>query len=212
LWPSRKDSWRSAGNATTKLSSECGKAMQRKCAFCSTPSSRQLRPRRSSGWYPKSLVVEALSYSISPVRIDQSDRIGAVFDEGPKPLKGRWHWCTSIFLNRWGHLYSAIPAPKLLRLWVRVARLFHCIVSDRRSNEGLGSPFIERQVTECGHAECPRQPPSWIGWTKEESGVASEPQAYSWLVEDGPKGLELLFRTIVFQPSAPIPVSDDDRR
>jgi PAS domain S-box-containing protein len=34
----------------------------------------------------------------------------------------------------------------------------------------------------------------------------------SWLVENGPKQLELLFRAIVFHPSAPILLTDNDRR
>src|SRR6516165_10015129 len=37
LWPSRNDSVFSAGNALTKQSSDCGKSMHRKCAFCSSP-------------------------------------------------------------------------------------------------------------------------------------------------------------------------------
>ena len=34
--------------------------------------------------------------------------------------------------------------------------------------------------------------------------------AGSWLVENGPKELELLFRAIVYQPSAPILIADND--
>ncbi len=41
--------------------------------------------------------------------------------------------------------------------------------------------------------------------------MASQPQATGWLVENGPKELELLFRAIVFQPSAPILITDNDR-
>ena len=41
--------------------------------------------------------------------------------------------------------------------------------------------------------------------------MASQPQAMSWLVENGPKELELLFRAIVFQPSVPILIADNDR-
>src|ERR1043166_590287 len=41
--------------------------------------------------------------------------------------------------------------------------------------------------------------------------MASQAQAASWLVENGPKELELLFRTIVFHPAAPILIADDDR-
>jgi formate hydrogenlyase transcriptional activator len=35
-------------------------------------------------------------------------------------------------------------------------------------------------------------------------------QAASWLVQNGPKELELLFRAIVYHPSAPILITDDD--
>jgi formate hydrogenlyase transcriptional activator len=42
--------------------------------------------------------------------------------------------------------------------------------------------------------------------------MSSQPQATAWLAENGPKELELLFRAIVFQPSAPILLADDDRR
>ena len=41
---------------------------------------------------------------------------------------------------------------------------------------------------------------------------ASLPQNIEWLVEHGPKELESLFRAIVFYPSAPILIVDDDRR
>jgi PAS domain S-box-containing protein len=41
---------------------------------------------------------------------------------------------------------------------------------------------------------------------------ASLPQAARWLAENGPKELESLFRAIVFHPSAPILIADDDRR
>jgi hypothetical protein len=42
--------------------------------------------------------------------------------------------------------------------------------------------------------------------------MASQSQADGWLAENGPKELELLFRAIVFHPSAPILIADDDRR
>jgi formate hydrogenlyase transcriptional activator len=42
--------------------------------------------------------------------------------------------------------------------------------------------------------------------------MSSQPQATGWLAENGPKELEQLFRAIVFQPSAPILLADDDRR
>lgn len=41
--------------------------------------------------------------------------------------------------------------------------------------------------------------------------MASQPQAAGWLAENGPKELELLLRAIVFQPSAPILLTDNDR-
>ena len=41
--------------------------------------------------------------------------------------------------------------------------------------------------------------------------MASQPQADSWLAENGPKELELMFRAIVFHPSTPILVADDER-
>ena len=41
--------------------------------------------------------------------------------------------------------------------------------------------------------------------------MASPPQADGWLAENGPKELELLFRAIVYQPSTPLLLTDDDR-
>jgi formate hydrogenlyase transcriptional activator len=41
--------------------------------------------------------------------------------------------------------------------------------------------------------------------------LASQPQAAGWLTENGPKELELLFRAIVFHPSVPILLADNDR-
>ena len=40
---------------------------------------------------------------------------------------------------------------------------------------------------------------------------ASNPSAPNWLTEHGPKELESLFRAIVFHPSAPVLIADDDR-
>jgi hypothetical protein len=58
------------------------------------------------------------------------------------------------------------------------------------------------------------RPPS-TSWTdqglKEESVMASQPQANRWLAENGPKELDRLFRAIVFQPSTPILLADNDR-
>src|SRR5205823_8713247 len=48
---------------------------------------------------------------------------------------------------------------------------------------------------------------------RREEGVnrmASQSQAAGWLVEHGPKELELLFRAIVYHPSAPILIADND--
>src|SRR5437588_12040553 len=47
---------------------------------------------------------------------------------------------------------------------------------------------------------------------KEQSAMASLPQSTGWLAEHGPKELELLFRAIIYHPSAPILIADDERR
>ena len=44
------------------------------------------------------------------------------------------------------------------------------------------------------------------------NSTAPQPQSIRWLAENGPKQLESLFRAIVFHPSAPILIADDDRR
>jgi formate hydrogenlyase transcriptional activator len=44
------------------------------------------------------------------------------------------------------------------------------------------------------------------------SSTALETNSTLWLAENGPKELELLFRAIVFHPSAPILLADDDRQ
>jgi formate hydrogenlyase transcriptional activator len=44
------------------------------------------------------------------------------------------------------------------------------------------------------------------------SSTASEPVISRWLAENGPHELELLFRAIVFHPSEPVLLADDDRR
>jgi formate hydrogenlyase transcriptional activator len=43
------------------------------------------------------------------------------------------------------------------------------------------------------------------------NSAASQPQSAPWLAEHGPKELELLFRAIVYHPSTPILIADDDR-
>jgi len=40
--------------------------------------------------------------------------------------------------------------------------------------------------------------------------IAAHSEAANWLVENGPRALELLFRAIVYHPSAPILITDDD--
>src|SRR5579863_5889713 len=40
--------------------------------------------------------------------------------------------------------------------------------------------------------------------------AGSQPQATRWLIENGPQELELLFRAIVYHPSAPILITDAD--
>jgi formate hydrogenlyase transcriptional activator len=42
------------------------------------------------------------------------------------------------------------------------------------------------------------------------SGVIESPAAARWLVENGPRELELLFRAIVYHPSSPVLIADDD--
>jgi formate hydrogenlyase transcriptional activator len=57
-------------------------------------------------------------------------------------------------------------------------------------------------------------PSSGRRWGKEQrvlNSTASKPQTNLWLTENGPKELESLFRAIVFHPSAPILLADDDR-
>jgi hypothetical protein len=44
------------------------------------------------------------------------------------------------------------------------------------------------------------------------NSTASQPQSARWLAENGPKELESLFRAIIFHPSAPILIADNDRR
>src|SRR5437764_146944 len=43
-----------------------------------------------------------------------------------------------------------------------------------------------------------------------ESADVQSPARSSWLFENGPKQLELLFRAIIYHPSAPILITDDD--
>ena len=44
------------------------------------------------------------------------------------------------------------------------------------------------------------------------NSTASQPQTSRWLVEHGPKELELLLRAVVFHPSAPILIADNNRQ
>jgi formate hydrogenlyase transcriptional activator len=60
-----------------------------------------------------------------------------------------------------------------------------------------------------------RPPAPWTDGAKEErimNSAASPLTATRWLSENGPKELESLIRTIVFLPSAPILLADDDGR
>jgi len=41
--------------------------------------------------------------------------------------------------------------------------------------------------------------------------TATQQEPPGWLVENGPKELELLFRAIVYHPAAPILIADNDR-
>jgi PAS domain-containing protein len=43
------------------------------------------------------------------------------------------------------------------------------------------------------------------------TSTASQRQTTCWLIENGPKELELLFRAIVYHPAAPILIADNDR-
>ncbi len=43
------------------------------------------------------------------------------------------------------------------------------------------------------------------------NSAASRPHTSNWLIENGPRELELLFRAIVFQPSTPVLLTDDNR-
>src|SRR5271165_5525188 len=70
----------------------------------------------------------------------------------------------------------------------------------------LGYPLFGGRVSPC------RRPPGSTGQRRNAmNSAASQPQATEWLAENGPKELELLFRTIVFNPSVPILIADNDR-
>ena len=71
----------------------------------------------------------------------------------------------------------------------------------------LGVPLFGEHV-------CFRPPASWIDGARRKrvlNSTASQPLTNLWLIENGPKELESLFRAIVFHPSAPILLADDDR-
>jgi formate hydrogenlyase transcriptional activator len=60
-----------------------------------------------------------------------------------------------------------------------------------------------------------RQTASWIDGAKEKcvlNSTASQPVAIRWLTENGPRELELLLRAVIFHPSTPILIADNDRR
>jgi PAS domain S-box-containing protein len=60
-----------------------------------------------------------------------------------------------------------------------------------------------------------RQTVSWIDGAKEKcvlNSTASQPVAIRWLTENGPKELELLLRAVIFYPSTPILIADNERR
>jgi len=60
-----------------------------------------------------------------------------------------------------------------------------------------------------------QQTASWIDGAKEQcvlNSTASQPVAIRWLTENGPKELELLLRAVIFHPSTPILIADNDRR
>ena len=44
------------------------------------------------------------------------------------------------------------------------------------------------------------------------NSTASQPTAEGWLTENGPKELELLLRAVIFHPSTPLLIADNDRR
>jgi hypothetical protein len=58
------------------------------------------------------------------------------------------------------------------------------------------------------------RPVSRIDGAKEKRflSTTSQRRIDRWLAENGPKELESLFRAIVFQPSVPILIADNDRR
>jgi formate hydrogenlyase transcriptional activator len=74
---------------------------------------------------------------------------------------------------------------------------------------GIGDRIVATAIF--GLPPATRLSVSSIDGAKEESVLASQPQATRWLAENGPKELELLFRAIVFHPSAPILLADNDR-
>jgi len=60
-----------------------------------------------------------------------------------------------------------------------------------------------------------RQTATWIDGAKERcvlNSTVSQPVAIRWLTENGPKELELLLRAVIFHPSTPILIADNDRR
>src|SRR5438552_13286463 len=73
---------------------------------------------------------------------------------------------------------------------------------------GFSCPLLVERVGQCVGRFDPgstRRKEEWL-----PTGT-SQSQNTLWLVENGPKELELLFRAIVYHPSAPILIADNDR-
>jgi PAS domain S-box-containing protein len=70
-------------------------------------------------------------------------------------------------------------------------------------------------VTNCLEHVSSTPPAWWIDGAKGKLLVtfaASQPHGADWLLENGPRELERLFQSIVFYPSAPLVLTDNDRR
>ena len=106
---------------------------------------------------------------------------------------GRVPW---VHLTKYGH---DIPASLLSRINPRRVKL-------STAASTVGGYF----------QECPQAVALLDQRSEEESSLvnspASAPRVSNWLTEHGPRELELLFRAIVFQPTAPILIADNNRR